>query len=717
MAIINTLRNKAGKIVVVVLTITMASFVLTDLFSNSSLLRGQDRDIAEIEGNEITYEDFQAKVDQLSQLFVLNAGRNPQGPEVDRIKDQAWQSFLVDLAYDQEYRALGMGISNLQLIDMVQGDNIHPHMVQMMSQTGEMDTASIRLFLQQLSEAPIEQQQSWIQFESTLPPTRLMMQLDKLMEKTIYVTTAEGEQMHMAQNSTASINYLFVPFSTIADSTIAVSDEELQAYLEENEKEYDRDEARDISYVSISIDPSAADSALVYDEVSELIEGLRSAQDDSSFVSINSDNPNPYMTYRANNLPSSLREEGEPIPVDSITAPEVNGNKLVAYKMCDRFEGDEAFVNGSHILIKWESDTDESRAEAKEKATDVLKRALNGEDFSQLAAQNSEDPSNARRGGDLGWFGENGPFVQPFKDAAFGFEGTGIIPEVVETDFGYHIIRIDEPKTNTVYKVAVLEKEFFSSKETIEEAYRTASEFQARAQIDDADFQSLAKDEGLEVQSQPRVSSQSRRIGQLVNARSLVLWLFNDADVGDVSDVFEIDNQYVVAKMTGMQEEGLARLSDVRPVVEREVRNQKKAETIIATLKENPADDYETWQQNYGEGARTGDAALSLNGNVINGVGTAPAAIGTAFSMEQGESTEPFAIPNGVLAFRITSKTMAQPQEDYTRYIQQKVNQRSGRQIPVTDFPLTFFRVMVSQDLNEAIKELSGLEDRRYKFF
>lgn len=437
MAVINTLRNKAGKIVVVVLTITMASFVLTDLFSNSSLLTGQDREIAEIEGSEIKYEDFQAKVDELTRIYTMNAGRNPQGAEVDRIRNQAWQSFLVDLAYRQEYEALGLQISEAQLVDMVQGDNIHPHVTQMMSQTGQMNKDSIRMFLQQLNQAPVEQQQSWIQFESTLPPSRQMMQLDKLMEKTNYVSTVEARHRHKAQNSSANISYVYVPYTSIADSTVAVSDDELVEYMESHENEYQRDEARDVAYVAVSIDPSAADSAMVYDEMNELIEGLRSAQNDSSYVTINSDSDNPFVTYRANNLPDALKTtDGSPIPQDSVTQPTIRANNLVAYKMSRSGEGSEAYVNASHILIRWDSPSAEDKEAARSTAQDVLDQALSGEDFSRLAAEFSEDQTNARRGGDLGWFGENSPFAQPFKDAAFSHDGTGVIPEVVETQFG-----------------------------------------------------------------------------------------------------------------------------------------------------------------------------------------------------------------------------------------------------------------------------------------
>ncbi len=203
----------------------------------------------------------------------------------------------------------------------------------------------------------------------------------------------------------------------------------------------------------------------------------------------------------------------------------------------------------------------------------------------------------------------------------------------------------------------------------------------------------------------------------MTNARSLVLWLYNDASAGDISDVYELEDQYVVAAMTGMQEEGLARLEDVKNEVTLKVRNSKKAEIIKKKLSGSENKTFGEIADAYGEGATTGDATMTLSSNSIGGVGIAPRAVGLAFSMEEGETTSPFESVNGVLIMKVTAKNEAQAQEDYTTYAQQLTNQRTSRKMVVTDFPLTYFRVMVSQDLNNAIKELSGLEDRRYKFF
>lgn len=93
--------------------------------------------------------------------------------------------------------------------------------------------------------------------------------------------------------------------------------------------------------------------------------------------------------------------------------------------------------------------TDEDlRAEIKTDAQEVLEKVNAGEDFSELAKEYSEDPGSASRGGDLGWFGR-GAMVPAFEEAAFALE-SGQTSDLVETDFGYHIIKVNDKRETEV---------------------------------------------------------------------------------------------------------------------------------------------------------------------------------------------------------------------------------------------------------------------------
>lgn len=119
-------------------------------------------------------------------------------------------------------------------------------------------------------------------------------------------------------------------------------------------------------------------------------------------------------------------------------------------------------VEASHILIKTIDDedkklSDEKKAEAKKKAEEVLAKAKAGENFSELAKEYSQDTVSAKNGGDLGFF-KKGEMVKPFEEAAFSMK-VGEISDLVESDFGYHIIKVTDKEDR--------QKTFDEEKETI----------------------------------------------------------------------------------------------------------------------------------------------------------------------------------------------------------------------------------------------------------
>ncbi len=503
----------------------------------------------------------------------------------------------------------------------------------------------------------------------------------------------------------------------MADSAIKVTDSELKSYLSDHSQDYQREESRSINYVVFNIEASAADSAYVLEEIKALRDGLAKAQNDSVYVSINSETPNGYQAVSNPDLiPEALKIDGELAPVGTVTEPILAGNKYTIVKLSGIDKDGEAFVKGSHILIKWESESEEDKAAAKKKAQELIAKLKRGADFAELAAENSEDRSNANNGGDLGWFGENGGFVQEFKDAAFGFKGKGLIPNPVETSFGYHIIKIDEPKTTTSYQIAKIEKELFAGDETMNEIYRKADILASESETAE-DLKAKAEAQGLAVKTAANIGKNDTRVGSLNNSRNIASWVYNKADQGSVSEVFELDNSYVVAGLITIQPKGTANLDQVRGEVQSKVANAKKADLIIAKVNSLNEQDFEALKSAYGSEARTGSADLTLASNSFPNVGFAPEAVGVAFSLKEGEKTAPFAIDNGVIVLSSVSKSEAQTQESYTEYKSQVQSTRATRNTTIANFPLSFYPIMVSQRVDNAIKEFADIEDNRYKFY
>jgi peptidyl-prolyl cis-trans isomerase D len=718
MALINTLRERMGKIVVAVISLTMISFILLTDQSNLPFMGGGSNTVGEINGKDISYKDFQAKLDEMVSTYSINTNQSPQSEELERIREQVWQAFILNYAYGQVFNEAGILVTEKELIDMVQGENTHPHVYQMLGnpQTGEFDRDFIPAFLQNMDQAGPQQREAWMRFEQSLIPSRQLTRLDVLLDKTNYVTKAEARHEYQAQSGSITLEYVYVPYFSIPDSTVSVTEKDMQKYLDAHANEYQREESRDMKFVVFQLAPSKEDTALLKRDLDLVIAGLKTADNDSAFAALNTEGAFPYMTYRKESMPEVLFGNGKPLPIDSVIGPIVLQDRMVVYKMSGKKAGEENFVKGSHILIKWDNTTDAAKAEAKKKAEDVLKRARSGGDFAALAAEFSQDFSNSMRGGDLGYFGEKGNFVKEFKDAAFAHVGTGIIPKVVETEFGYHIIKIDEAKDNMMYKVAIIEREFLISDQTRNQIYRSADMFSSDAK-DEKTFEAKANELGYEVLTRTRVGTKDKRIGNIENARNLVLWLYNDATEDKVSEVKEFDGGYVVAVMTGRQKKGTARLADVQDEIEVKARNEKKAKTVIDKLNALSNKPFEEIATAYGSDARNGESVVTLGSNSLTGVGIAPEAVGVAFGLNEGQISKAIETSNGVVMVRVISKTAPADLDDYSFYGQQLASRRVGRKIGVTNFPLTYFPVMVSQDMDEAIKEIAVIEDWRHKFF
>ncbi|MEP1034179.1 SurA N-terminal domain-containing protein [Ekhidna sp.] len=610
MALIGILRNKMGKIVVGAIMVTMVAFIGTDLIGNSSLIGGGDNpDIAEIAGAGISNTQFQNKVDELSYNFALNTGRNPLQQETDQIRNQAWNALILEKAYGEQFEELGIVVTNDELVDMVQGSNISPQIIQFFAdpQTGQFSKENVTAFLGSLQQAPPQQRNSWISFEQSLVPSRKLEKYANLFTKTNYVTKYEAKDEYINQNSTASIDYMYVPFLSVSDSSVSVTDKELQAYLDAHKSEFQREETRNLSYVIFDIKPSSADSAIVMDEVADLKMSLASATNDSSFVVINSDDPYPFITYTSDNLPDSLLGK----EVGYVSSPTI--------------------VNGSYEF--------------------------------------------------------------------------------------YKLSRRDQITADSVlFRVAKMKKEFFVSDETINESYREADLFAASAGNLE-EFKRLADEQGLTVREANRIGKNAQRVGPMVEARSLVLWLYNDASTGAVSDVKEIGDRYIVATMTAAQKKGVANLDEVRNQVERKVKNEKKAQSILSKLSGVDAADVESLAIAYGEGAKTGSADFQMFSSSINGVGYAPEAIGLSFALDEEEMTQAFTIQDGVIAVKLTAKDIPADLDDYSQFALQVSRQRLGQNAMIADFPLSYFRLFVPRKIDQAVKEFAEIEDMRYKFF
>ncbi len=700
MALITKIRERSGLAVGIIAVSLILFIVGGDLLGGqNTLFGGNNQKVGEIAGQDIEYQDFNLKVDELRAQFEQQAGRAPAEEDMTQIREQAWNQFLFDIAYQKEFDKLGLKVSPEELVDMVQGSNISPQVRQAFTnpQTGVFDKNQIINYLKGLRNLPPQQQAAWANFEKNLSQDRMREKYENMLRVSVFATTAEAQKEYQAQTSKADVKFLFVPYYAINDTTVKVSDSQLSDYLSKHKDEYPGADTRSLQYVTFSVAPSKEDSAALYAEIKTLARGLGAAQSDSSFAQINSDVRVPlYMTL--GEMPEQLQQSVSTFSPGGIYGPFREGNTYFIYKYGGTKRDTSFTVRASHILIRTGADS----LQAEQKANDLLKQIQGGASFEALAQANSADGS-AQNGGDLGYFKNNGQMVKPFEKAIFDFNGEGLIPRVVKTDFGYHIIKITEPKTNLLYRIAGIGKAIAPSQVTRDEALRKADQFASEARTK-AEFEAKVKeDKSMVMATAERIPEGANNINALTEARQLVRWAFDDKQsIGDVSEPFEVGDQYVVAVLTGKTEKDNVKAEDYKQELTAKVRNNLKAEQIVAKLG-STSGSLEAIAQKYGAGALVETATdINLATGFLRSAGVDPIALGTAFGLKPGKRSKPFAGEAGVLIMETTRLTPAGTVADYAQYknlIQQNTASRTS-----------FY-------INEAIKEASKVEDRRAKFF
>lgn len=666
---------------------------------NSQLLGGPDNEIGEIAGEDVSLEEYQQAINEQKANFALRTQRQPNEREMNSLRQQAWSKLVAEKAFGKEFESLGVEVTERELIDMVQGNNIDPGIRQSFTDpnTGEFDRNRLLNYLQALPQLQPDQQVSWQLYERNLSDSRERIKYDNLLMAGNYVTQEEAKQQYQSENAAAEVKYLYVPYYAISDSTVNVTDSELENYLSEHEKEYESEEGRSLQFVRFPIIPSELDREDFDSDLSELKTDLANATNDSTFAIINTDAVTgvPFQTYTPGTLPESLRDSVATLAEGNVYGPFQQDDVYTLYKVSSLYEDTVAYARASHILIK----TDSSEAEARQKAQGLLRELRNGADFAELARENSEDGS-AAQGGDLNWFSE-GRMVEPFENAVFEQSEPGLINRLVQTEYGFHIINVTEAPTRQAYKVATVERELYPSDQTRDEAFREADLFHSEA--DDFDsFTAQASQDSLEVQTANDVSKNAQTITGLSDARQVVRWAFADASVGDVSDVYELEDSYVVAVLTGKTEEGTAKLANVRAEVEAKVKAEKKGEVIVEKL-QGLSGSLDEIADAYGADANVYTSNdLKISSNNLPNVGFAAKAVGRAFAMQPEQTSEPITTENGVVMIQLVALTDAPEIADYATYKDQLQQQRSSR---------------IGYNIAEAVQEAADIEDNRYKFY
>ncbi|UBM57845.1 SurA N-terminal domain-containing protein [Marinilongibacter aquaticus] len=712
MALINKIREKSG-VAVGFLAIALLLFIVGgDIFSGNSmaggLFNGDKNKVGTINGVDIDYQQFNKLVDVQRQQMEMSSGRSVSDAELKTLRDQVWEQLIQEDAFQPEYDKLGIDVTADELREMIQGTkNLHPFIKQQFTDpsTGVFNEAQHRQFINAAAnkQLPAEQMVIWENFKSNLIQVRKAEKYQNLIAAADYITSAEAKREYKAQTAKASADFLFVPFYSLSDSLAKVSDSDVESYYSKHKDEFTPYDSRSFDYVVFNVLPSKEDSVGLQQELTDLARGLAGASDAQAYASSNSDVNHPYLWS-----PGELSEETKALIDNSIVGatvgPVKEGQDYTIYK----YEGTERdslyTVRASHILIRPAGTDDAAKADAKQRAQDLLNQIKNGADFAAMARINGSD-GTAQVGGDLGYFNNDGRMVPEFEKAVFAFNGSGLMPNLVETDFGYHIIKVTEAKTNLKYKLAAITKELQPSEFTLNEMYQKAEDLRASiSSVEDLEKKVEGDDELVLLKAQ-RVSPAATGFNTVQNAREVVLWAFGDeAEEGKVADhVFVIDESYIIAALTGSTDKEDPKASDFKAQIEAKVKSEKKGELILDKLA-SANGDLESVAKSYGAGALVESVEdITFQTGMLSSAGIDGTAIGKLFAMKSGETSKPFIGQNGVFILKKTNEVDAPEIADYAQY-KASIEQRKG---PYAG----------TAAADQAVREAADIVDRRAKMF
>lgn len=700
MALIGSLREKMGIWVVVFVFVAISAFILTDLLGNNSVLFNDDS-VGEIAGTSISLKEYQQAIQERESSYIMTYNRQPTDREMPNIRQQAWEMLILRYAIQKEYSKVGVSVTVDEIEDMIHGKNVDDNVRQAFTnqQTGQFDRQQVITYLQQLNTLPenAELRVRWEIFQRDLKPGRERIKYENLLIKSAYVTTAEAELDYHLQTDVAELKYLFVPYFAISDSAVTVNDSDFKDYYNKNKERFKSEHTRDLKFVQFPVMASSQDSLAIREDINKFAAELKTATDDSTFAALNSHGTSAYEKYNLGSLPEFISQDE--LTEGTVKGPFIDGNTYKVVKVSKVGKDTTEYARASHILIRWADETDEAKKEAKEKARKILKDIKDGASFASMAREHGTD-GTASTGGDLGWFAPDA-MVKPFSDAVFKASKPGVLSDVVESEYGYHLIDVTHVKDNSLYTLAIIELDITPSDASINEALRKAEAFANDLSGVD-DFTKRAEQEGLTVFEGKNLGPSDRRINTLTDARPVIQWLFREAEKGKISTVFDLQDTYVVAVMTGEVEKGYRPLESIKEEISTAVRNEVKGKMIIEKLNSLQGS-LDEIAAAFGKDATVQSMSdLKLSANNMTAVGFDPKAVGTSFSPESGKRTQPFTTERGVVIAEMQNKTIAPAIADYSAYktsLEQSALSKNMRNIA------------------DALKNKANIVDARYKFY
>ena len=675
MAVLQKIRQRSA-LMIVVIALALFAFIAGDLFNNGNF-SSSSKDVGSVNGKDIPFEEFRVK--------VSNVEKSQQGVTPTAAANRVWEQEVSIALLTSEFEKLGLRVGSKHIMEVLKADqNIGKNPI-FLNAAGVFDEAKFKEYF----KSNPEQAQFLKDREKDAELNAKYQIYNNLIKAGLYTTESEGKLKYEMEANKVNFAYVAGLYSSIKDSQVKISDEEIVTFMKKNEKKYKADETREVEYVLIEDKASPADEAevktkinvllsgsVVYNQATaknDTLQGFRSTANTIEFVNSNSDIPYDSTYVAKKDLPAVDAEQLYNLAPGAIYGPYMFGKYYCISKSMGRKVGVNA--KASHILISYEGiqvpnkKEKRTKEEAKAKAESILAQVNANPDSFMMLAFTASDDSSSQQGGDLGFFGPN-QMVKPFNDFVFG-SPIGKVG-LVETDFGFHIIKVTDKQDGI--RLATIAQKIEASEATSDKVFTQATQFEIDAT--EKDFTKTATAMKLTVAPPVTLKVMDETFGSLGNHRNIVSWAFEDGTkLGDVKR-FEVANLgHVIAKVKKVNAEGLMAVDLVRSYVEPILKNKKKAELIKAKMS---GTSLEAIAKATGSAVQQATDVTMENPVLTGGVGQEPKVVGNAFALAAGKLSAPIEGNTGVYVVKNTSTFKAPVLTSHAAYVSKLKAQSAG---------------------------------------